>query len=175
MANYGTITEANTYFGERLHSESWDDSSTADKTKGLKQATRIIDQLNYKGVKAAVYAVLYDADGDLVSPAPDQATILAADATQPLQFPRGADSDVPLTIEYACYEIAFSLLDGVDPELELENLRVRQQKYATVQTTYADQFDNVEYLLYGIPSSIAWRWLLPYLDNDQSILLSRVN
>ena len=175
MAYYGTITEADTYFSERLHSESWDDASTIDKTKALKQSTKIIDQLNYKGVKAAVYDVLYDADNELLSPVPTETEILAAAATQELEFPRGADSDVPITIEYAAYEIAFSLLDGIDPELELQSLRVRQQKYAVVQTTYADTADNVEYLLYGVPSSIAWRWLLPYLDNDQSIFLSRVN
>ena len=59
-----------------------------------------------------------------------------AEASQPLEFPRGADTVVPEAIRRAEYELAFSLLDGVDPQMELENLSVTAQGYAEVRTHY---------------------------------------
>ena len=40
-------------------------------------------------------------------------------------------------IRCACYEIGHSLLDGKDPEMELENLGVISQGYGSVRTTYS--------------------------------------
>ena len=62
--------------------------------------------------------------------------IQAAEASQPLEFPRGEDTQVPEAIRIAEYEIAYALLDGKDPELELENLAISAMGYGTVKTTY---------------------------------------
>ena len=54
---------------------------------------------------------------------------MIAEGSQELEFPRGADTEVPEAIRRACYEIAHTLLDGKDPELELENLGIVSQGY----------------------------------------------
>jgi len=175
MEYYGTVSGGDSYFGERLHTDTWTASSSGNKLLGLKQATRLIDNLNYKGVKAPVWSLLYNSDGSLVSPKPDRDDIITADLTQELEFPRGEDTSVPDAIVWAAYEIAYALLDGVDPEAELSNLRVKQNVYAAVRTTYADGYESVEHILNGVPSATAWRWLKPFLDDDNSIHIRRVN
>jgi hypothetical protein len=175
MAYYGTLQEANTYFNNRLHSYAWDDALAADKPKALLQACRIIDQLKYKGVKATVYDVMYDSDGLLLTTPPTQDEIIAADALQELEFPRGKDTVVPEPIKMAQWEIAFALLDGFDPDAALESLRVLSQTYSAVRTTYADSDQSSEYLMYGIPNGTIWRWLQPYLSDGRIIRLRRAD
>jgi hypothetical protein len=175
MAYYGTLSEAVAYFASRLHSQAWDNAAATDKPKALTQAARIIDSLNYKGVKAAVYPVVYDDDGLPLSPAPTEDAVLAADATQELEFPRGRDTAVPNQIKWAQWEIAFALLDGFDPDEAMDAMRVKSQTYSAVKTTYADGDQSTEYLLYGIPSGTVWRWLLPYLSDIRIIRLSRAD
>jgi hypothetical protein len=148
MAAYATIAEGDTYFSERLNADAWDDASDSDKTKGLAQATKIIDQLNYRGEKAS--------------------------STQDNQFPRDDDTAVPQDIKDACCEIALALLDGVDPELEADNLRMTSQGYANVRSTY-DVVAASEHLLAGVPSITAWRYLKPYLKDANAVDLSRVS
>jgi len=145
---YCTKTEADTYFSGRLNTDAWDDASDADKDKVLIQATRIIDQLNFKGEKT--------------------------DAAQELQFPRNDDTEVPDDIKCACSEIALALLDGVDPEIEADNLFMISQGYANVRSTY-DRQAQAEHSVAGVPSVTAWRYLLPYLRDSRAVDLSRVN
>jgi hypothetical protein len=178
MEYYGTVTGADTYFSEKYHADAWDTVDSGAKLRALKNATRIIDNLNFKGVKAALYTIMYDSNDDKLTgtSAPTRDTKITADATQELEFPRGKDSAIPDEITWAAYEIAYALVDGVDPEMEQEALRVRQQVYGQVRTTYTDLgFDNVEHLMYGVPSSVAWRFLKPFLDDDDGIGISRVN
>lgn len=175
MAYYGTLSEANAYFASRLHSYAWDDAAGADKPKALLQACRIIDNLKYKGVKHAVYLVMYDSDGVLLDPQPDEADIMVADATQELEFPRGRDTVVPEQIKMAQWELAFALLDGFDPDAALDGLRVTAQTYSAVRTTYADGDQSIEYLMYGIPTGTVWRWLKPYLSDSRIIRLRRAD
>jgi hypothetical protein len=172
---YGTITEANTYFDERLHSTIWSDSTSSDREKSLNQSRITIDNLNYKGVKAAVYDVMYDSDGDLNSPQVTETVIIAAGVTQPLQFPRGTDESVPEQIKQSQWEVAILLLDGVDPDSEYQTLRVMRQGYSSVSTTYNPSDVNSEHITYGIVSPTAWRLLYPFLLFDGSIVNSRAN
>jgi len=172
---YGTLAEANTYFGDRLHSTTWTEATPADLPKALNQARISIDNLNFKGVKSAVYDIMYDSDGVLLTTQPSEVTIIAADVTQPLEFPRGSDSSVPEPVKQAQWEIALMLLDGVDQDSEYETLRVKRQGYSSVRTTYAEDDVNSEHIAYGIISPTAWRLLGPYLLADGSIKLSRVN
>jgi hypothetical protein len=180
MAYYGTLSEANAYFDNRLHSESWSDSAPADRPKALTEATRLIDSLNYKGVKNTVWAIMYEYNTvtekyeKKITDAPTRNEIIAADATQALEFPRGQDSSVPTEIEWACYETALALLEGFDPEDAIDRLNVIRQSYAAVGTTYAPDGD-LEYLVYGIPTARVWRWLKPYLCDDRLIRLSRAD
>ncbi len=175
MAYYGSLAEANTYFSDRLHSTVWDNASASDKPKALLWAARTIDGLNYKGTKAAVYAIMYDDEGDPLSPQPTEDQVLAADATQELEFPRGRDTAVPYDIKRAQWEMAYAMLDGFDPDAAFESMNVKSQSYSAVRTTYADGEQSVEYLMYGIPNATVWRLLKPYLCDGRIIKLSRAD
>ena len=148
MPSYLTIIEAQTYFNTRLHTQPWDCAIDDEKTKALAMASKIIDRLNYEGEKT--------------------------DEAQVNQFPRDADISVPQDIMDATTEIALSLLDGVDPELEFENLAMITQQYGTIKSTY-DRSINQEYKMAGVPSMTAWRMLKPYLRDSQGIDLNRVS
>jgi len=148
MTPYLTVDDAQLYFDEKLNVEPWDNSSGADKYKSLIMATRAIDNLNFSGVKTL--------------------------STQELEFPRGGDTTTPQAILDACCEIALTLLDGVDPDLEFENLKMVSQGYANVRSTY-DVSIAGEHVKVGIPSITAWRLILPFLRDTETINLSRVS
>lgn len=178
MTYYGTLAEANSYFDGRLHSEGWSDSAPADRLKALNEATQIIDNLNYKGVKNAVWLIMYDQSDPYakkITDAPTRDEVIAADANQEMEFPRGQDTNTPTNIEWACYEIALQLLEGFDPEDAIDRLNVVRQAYSAVRTTYDNSSTSVEYLVYGIPTARVWNWLKNYLTDDQIINISRVN
>jgi hypothetical protein len=166
---YGTTIEADVYFSARLHETVWSNTVAADKPKALLAATQIINGLNFKGYKATVYALL------LANSAATVAEIRAAEVAQPLEFPRGSDTVVPESIRRATYELAYSLLDGRDPESELEALGITSQKYANVATTYSRDQVPLEHLINGVPSATAWRLIRPFLRDDDAIKLSRVS
>ena len=147
---YGTLIEAGTYFSARLHEYAWSEASTPNREKALRAATTIIDTLNYKGDKAG-------------------------GAAQELEFPRGTDTEVPEDIRKACYEIAHALLDGKDPEMELEMLGVSSQGVSSVRTTFSRGQAPVEHIVNGVPSATAWRFIRPFLRDDGSVRLLRVS
>jgi len=165
---YATYAEAQAYFDERLHEVAWSEASQGDREKALIKATRIIDRLNFRGEKTPVYELLQ------TDPEACSADIAAANATQALQFPRGGDTDVPTSIKIACYEITYALLDGIDPELELENLGVTSHGYASVRSTYNRQQNPMEHISAGVPSVEAWRYLVPFLRNPAQLRINRV-
>jgi hypothetical protein len=144
--HYGTLEEAGTYFANRLHEEAWTAATDSDHERALIAATRIIDTLNYKG----------SSDG-------------------PLEFPRGDDTEVPEAIRIACYEIAHSLLDGKDPELELENLGISSQGLASVRTTFNRSQVPIEHIVNGVPNATAWRLLRPFLRDKDAVKLLRIS
>ena len=163
------IAEATSYFAQRLHETAWSAASDADCEKALIAARGIIDSLNYKGYKASVYTLLQ------ANPSAAQEQIRAAEASQPLEFPRGADTEVPEAIRIAEYEIAYALLDGKDPELELENLAISAMGYGTVKTTYERAQLPIEHIINLVPSSVAWRLLKPFLRDSDALHLSRMS
>jgi len=143
---YGTLQDANTYFSSRMYTTAWDRATIQTQRKALAQATRIIDRLNFIGIKTV--------------------------STQELQFPRGGDTTVPSDICSATYEIALALLDGRDPERERTNLSVQSQGFSGVRTTY-NHATASDHILAGVPSYTAWTFLKPYLEDGESIELRR--
>lgn len=144
---YGSVELADAYFLTKLHCPVWHESTVVQKTAALNEASRAIDRLRFKGTKVGVD-----------------------------EFPRngiGSDGVVPRDIEIACYENAYALLDGIEPETEYANLAISSQGYSSVRTTY-DREGAAEHLACGIASSTAWNYLRPYLVSSQSIKLSRV-
>jgi hypothetical protein len=166
MSFYGTIEKANAFFALRLHTAAWDDVDTATRTKALHEATHLIEKLNFKGDKHSVYAL---ADG-----ASDEA-IHAANVAQPREFPRDSDTIVPDTIEHATYFVAYALLDGRDPELELENLAITSHRYSSVGTAYNRDIAPLEHIVNSIPSVSAWNLLKPFLRPNTELQITRTS
>jgi hypothetical protein len=166
---YGDMDEANDYFAARLFERVWSRANPDDRPKALRAATQIIDTLNYKGYKSTVYAVL-EADASASNDA-----IREAELEQELEFPRGPDTEVPEAIRIACYEIAYSLLDGKDPEQELENLGITAHKYDKVQTAYQRDQIPIEHIINGVPNAQAWRLLRPFLRDSDAVKLTRIS
>lgn len=145
---YISLEDATLYFDDRLNSQVWYDAEPNDQSRALKTATRMIDRLNFIGSRTST--------------------------TQALQFPRGGDTTIPSDIKYACCEIAYALLDGIDVEKEIENLDMVSQGIGNVRSTYA-RTSKPAHILAGIPSIVAWRYLLPYLPDPRIVTVTRVN
>lgn len=148
MTPYITISDASIYFSERLHTEVWDEASDTDRLKALIMATRAIDKLNFIGEQTEV--------------------------DQELQFPRGGDSAIPAAIQEATCELALRLLDGIDADMEIENVRTNSSGISSVNNTY-DARVVPEYVLAGIPSPTAWQMLKPYLRDARELSVTRGN
>lgn len=153
LTAYDTYINADAYFKQRLHVTEWKSASSTDKTIALIEATQRIDRLRFAGNKV--------------------------DDSQALEFPRyyGDDPDgsevVPDDIKIATYELAFTLIDGIDPDLEFENLSAIGQSYSNVRMVRAGQ-DIPKHIIAGIPSASAWRYLLPYLAPSRILNIRRV-
>ncbi len=145
---YGTMIEADAYFRKRLYSDLWSATNLTERKASLIQATRIIDRLNFLGDKAST--------------------------EQELEFPRLGDSVTPDDIKIASFEIAYALIDGFDLEMETEDLAVVSEGFSSVRATY-DRTIVQPHLAAGVPSMTAWRYLLPYLRDDKTFKLCRVN
>jgi hypothetical protein len=145
---YGTIERADNYFAMMLEGQRWAFTERLKRLQALVSATRRIDRLNFKGEMA--------------------------DASQPLQFPRGTDTVVPVEIEQACYELALVLLKGVDPDTEADNLSATVQAYGSLRSEF-DRTSIPPYIRAGIPSLTAWNLLFPFLDPVRGITLRRVS
>ena len=159
--HYGTLVAANTYFGERLHTDDWDRSSVADRIAAMSEATELIDQFDYIGEKHAVQVVL-DAAG-----CSDAATLRAAELSQELEFPRGLSEIVPAEIEQAAYLIAKALLSGREPDMDLEGLHMKSASYSGVRTNYDRNGNTQEHIEHLIPSPEAFTLLRPFFrDRD---------
>jgi len=150
MTPYISEADAVTYFDERLRTDPWDDTteSSGDRLRSLQEATRLIDRLNFYGTKTS--------------------------STQENEFPREEETTVPTDIQYACAEVALKLLDGFDPEMEVDGLAIVTAGLSTVKTTYDRSF-ALEHTRAGIPSAIAWSFLVPYLRDPNTLDVNRVS
>jgi hypothetical protein len=172
MAFYGTLNEANTYFASRLFTFAWDDASVADRNKALQHATDLIDQFAYVGQKYAV-DVLYGTDEAPLTPTEEE--IRAAELSQELEFPRGDSAVIPTEIEHANYLIAKALLDGRNPEMDLEALATKATTYGDVRTQYNRNGNILDHVQHLIPSPQAWNLLRPFLRRRNTFYVKRTS
>ena len=161
LGMYVIPEDADIYFSIKINSSNiWDISLYEDKLKALQHATRLIDRLNFTGIKA-----------DSIN--------------QTLEFPRLLVSEDNLgntiytpidytNIQIACAEIAYSLLSGVDVNKEIDKLYIESNSIALLKTTYNRTYIPNHFRA-GIPSAIAWDYLMPYLQTSRSIKLNRVS
>lgn len=153
---YADQDYADDYFeNERVITDAWDEATDVQKGKALLEATRRIDRLRFAGIKL--------------------------DSSQELEWPRnsfGFDFPaggifIPDDILKANCELAYSLLDGVEPEIEIDNTRRKLHVYSGVRSLM-DTSIPAEAVVAGIPSHMAWSYLKPYLADPKSISTKRV-
>lgn len=173
MAQYATLADAEEYFPNRLHSDLWDTIPPSDRDAALKTATRQIDRLNFVGEPHTSWVYRQGLSSHCLS-AQDIKNIQQAGMSQELKFPRGSDTEVPNDLKIACMELAYELVDGRDPQKELENLAIVSQGFSAVRNTLDRSFVH-EHLSAGIVSTMAWSYLRPYLRDDQDFKISRVS
>lgn len=157
-----SLENADLYFKGRVGSYAWDcvgdslsdeQGETPDsqecflKLQALTDATRRINGLRFLGC-------LVDKD-------------------QEHAFPRGDDTTVPKNIQNAVCELANELLDGVDDNLEMSEQNVLSQAFSGIKSTHDKDVAQL-YTLAGIPSAIAWRYLLPFLYDPRDLRIVRV-
>ena len=145
---YGSVEKADNYFSWLLEGQRWMKSTRQKKIMALVSATKYIDSRNFIGSKAS--------------------------ARQYLQFPRGTDTLVPVDIECACYHLAQTLLKGIDPNTERDNLLTKVQAYAGLRSE-SDPGTVPHYMRAGIPDATAWEFLLPYLLERRDFDIRRVS
>lgn len=155
---YGTLSEANLYFDNRLRSVAWRRAKTIDKKSAMHEATQMIDRLNFIGIKT---------DPDQVHQFPRGPSLIRCTTV------RDANTEIPTDIKYACFEVAIKLIQGYDPDREADILVANSQTFNNVRTGY-DRTFIPDYMRAGIPSFRAWTYLKPYLRNPEEIDLVRV-
>lgn len=165
---YSTVTDANAYFANRLHQTDWAIQSTERREQALLAATQDVDALKFSGFKTTVY--------DLLQTDPDASAeeIAAADAAQPLKFPRNGETEIPQNFLYAVYEVAYERLRGRDPQQEAENLSLTNYGAGSTRESRDVSGAAQRHLANGIVSYMGFRWLLPYLASANTFDIKRV-
>lgn len=148
ITSYITVEEAQDYFDAKLGTDAWDSSTDDEKLKALKNATVLINRLNFKGYKTI--------------------------SNQGNEFPRDGSSIVPQPILDATCELALVLLDGASVNQEMSNIAATSRGFSSVRTNYTRDF-VLAHIAAGIPSAEAWQLLLPYLRDPREIRIQRVD
>lgn len=147
--SYVTLTEANAYFADRLHTAKWDSALVANQEKALKEACRRVNRLTFKGQKLS------------------ETQLLAFPRMMP-QFNRigvigfTTDSGVPEAVRAAQCEEALALLRFGD------SARARAQEQSVVSVKFGDVTEEYRASL-KLLSPEALELLKPYLAGVVSI------
>lgn len=80
----------------------------------------------------------------------------------------------PQDVINATSEIALKLLEGVDPDEELEQSRIKSQTFDRIKQVNKEN-ETPLHVIAGVPSATAFRLLSKYLPNPNVIRLDRVD
>lgn len=149
---YADETYGTAYHGERLGTDFWDNASSADRVRALKEATRLMDLVPLVGQK-------YEED-------------------QVREFPRDVDDDgvVPTEIQDACCEVALALLQGRTFDQLSSSIGIASESTGDASVSYtgdrgalalSDEF-------FGLPSPTAASLMAPWIEDTSNIDLTRV-
>lgn len=156
-SSYVTSDDADAYFAGKLNTAGWDGASPEQKTKATIDASTIIDNLAFGGEKLVIQ--------------------------QEHEFPRYGvdrtieeivydDNNIPVILKYAVCEQALAMLEGFDPEKEINSINVNARTFGDVKTHY-DRSGIPAHLKCGI-CALAWQFLLPLLRDPRDIRMVRV-
>ena len=144
--SYNSIATALAYLqANKLYIDAWTEEEEPQHTIALNMAFNIIEQLPYKG-----YRSVEDQDNS---------------------FPRDGETTVPTKVLWAEAEIAYSILDDIDPESEARQGEIKAASFTTIKTTYGS---HALWRAYGVPSATAWKYLTPYISFSETIELAKV-
>lgn len=144
---YISVADADAYFEKKYNSQLWVGSNSTAKSKALSEASLLLDNFNYVGTKTQ--------------------------DSQEHEFPRDSDTEIPEKMQWACAEIAYSIIDGFNVDESIAQLSITSQGFSAARVTYTR--DNVpEHLRYGIPSVLAWGYMRPYLQPVDMIKINKV-
>lgn len=91
--HYGSIDDADQYFGNQLFAYDWTGASNGDKEKALIMASQAIDSLRFRDYKWPVHVIFRD------TTSPTDKQVQDAYDSEPHQWPRGnGDPDDPTTL-----------------------------------------------------------------------------
>lgn len=165
---YLTYATADLFFSDRIDSAVWDAATTANKTKSLKQATAIIDNMAWQGYKLL-------STQDRAFPRKYDPT----DSINPWGNTYSEDSwgyiyetdDVPQAVLDACCLIAQSLLSensstSAVSEKDLQEKGVSSFSLGKLSMSFRDGFDS-SYA--GLRSKEAYDLLSPYMQRRGDI------
>lgn len=144
---YQDISDVDDYAATKLYTSAWDAADDETKTKATFEASRIIDSLAYSFQKL--------------------------DPDQEHEFPRSNQTEVPQDVLWAHAEISIELLESGGQTLQTST-GVISERFAAVGITY-DPNNVAVWLQAGVPSELAWAYLLKYLAVPGGIHLCRVS
>lgn len=148
---YADETYGTAYFAERLGAEVWDNASSGDRTKALKQATRSIDLLRLVSEKY--------------------------DESQVREFPRAVDgADVPVEVQDACCEVALAVLEGRTANALVGTAGVASESTGDASVSYTGDRGDLSVLdeTFGLGSLTAAQLLAPWIEDSSAVDLTRV-
>lgn len=147
LLSLSSVSDGDAYFATKLNVRAWTGSSSPRKQAALNDATRIINRFRYISCKV--------------------------DSNQSHEWPR-INLGIPEDILIAQYEIAFALLQGKDPEREIRSAYITSRGVSSVRTSY-DTRNIPVFISLGVPSAVAWQYLLHYFSNPRDIHLNRIS
>lgn len=147
MIRYVEVEDANEYIESyKIDRSDWESAPDGNKEIWLNKATRTLDSLVWKGVKA--------------------------DSEQTNAFPRGSETEIPQDIIDATIELAYAYSCGINPDIEFDNLSITSRKLGPVSTT-SDTTIPKAYIIMGVVSMDAYRLIAPYLQSQRLQRLER--
>lgn len=145
MTPYADKDYADSYFAEAFFNDEWEDTDDNTKIRALKEATKRIDNLRFISVKAS--------------------------SDQENQFPRKGQAEVPEDVKKACCELALRFIQGINPEYELDGVRIVSSGISSVRSTQDPEF-TPDWIVNGIPSHTAWVLLSKYIHSNQTLRMT---
>lgn len=147
---YADLAFANGYLGERPATDKWTACTDPQKNAALTQATQHMDTLPYSGFKN--------------------------DLDSQREFPRNGAIDIPYEVACACCEEALAILNGFTLEQLQSKAGVSQEVTGDTSTTFTGA-GPAELLAEnrGFLSPMSLRLMAPWLRDDDSFFLDRVN
>jgi hypothetical protein len=149
IESYAGVPEANLYVAYAYGPQYtyWLTATELVQNQVLIQATRMMERLPFAGMKKTI--------------------------NQPLFFPRTDDLTIPEDIVSANIELAVTLYsEGRNAQMDYEEIPVSSQGYGKARES-RDTTIELPHILAGIPSLEAWRLMLPYIDRDKTIYMTR--